>query len=66
MLSIFINDDIDSILHIQRPRGRHDDEIIWDLDKQGFFTVKSAYVLELKLANSNSASSSVGCASKFL
>lgn len=60
----FIPADAEFILQIQRPRGRQDDEIIWDLDNKGVFFVKTAYFLGLKITNLNAASTSEGMTSK--
>lgn len=60
----FIPADAEFIPQIHRPRGRQDDEIIWDLDNKGVFSVKTAYFLGFKITNLNAASTSEGMTSK--
>lgn len=63
--SSFLHDDGEAILRIKLPKRRHDDEIIWNLDKKkGVFSIKSAYFLSLKLVNLYAPSSSSRNASR--
>lgn len=40
----FIPIDVDAILQIQRSRGRHNDEIVWDLDKNKVFFLSKVLI----------------------
>lgn len=43
IMNTFMEAEANIILQIHIPRSDSDDEIIWDYDKKGIFSIKSAY-----------------------
>lgn len=55
---LFLEDDVNIILNIPRDSQNRTDEVIWNHESNGFFSVKSAYKLGIRLQSSNEDSSS--------
>lgn len=49
----FIPADAESIMQIQKSKGRHDDEIIWTLTIKEYSRLKMLIFFNLKIANLN-------------
>jgi hypothetical protein len=50
---LFYDHDIKAIMRIEIPKSEEDDRLAWNYEKNGFFTVKSAYRLALNIKHRN-------------